>query len=294
MRIDAHAHVVPPAYAAALGPMLPPVPATLDGLRKMMQQYSIDRAILSTGPPGAPTPEIATIANEELAEIVRAEPATFAALASLPLGDADAAVSATAYALDELGLDGVLVMSSVRGTYPGDPSLEPLFAELDRRAAYVFLHPGFPPHDLPLPHPVWLYEFTFETTRALANLIYSGTLERYPNIRLQVAHLGGTALFIAHRLASLATRAPDEAQRAPAGAVEYLRRLYYDTGLANNAPALAATLEVTSLEHLVFGTDWPYLDLPAGTDIAPGLAGLGAERAAVDHLNALALVPRWR
>jgi predicted TIM-barrel fold metal-dependent hydrolase len=294
MRIDAHAHVVPPAYAAALGPMLPPVPATLDGLRKMMQQYSIDRAILSTGPPGAPTPEIATIANEELAEIVRAEPATFAALASLPLGDADAAVSATAYALDELGLDGVLVMSSVRGTYPGDPSLEPLFAELDRRAAYVFLHPGFPPHDLPLPHPVWLYEFTFETTRALANLIYSGTLERYPNIRLQVAHLGGTAPFVAHRLASLAAREPEQATAAPAGALEYLGRLYYDTGLANNAPGLAATLEVTSPDHVVFGTDWPYLDVAQGADAFPGLEYLGARRAAVENENATALIPRWK
>ena len=271
-----------------------PVPSPLDGLQQFMEQNAIDRAVISTGPPGAPTPEIARIANEELAEIVRAAPETFAGLAALPLGDVDAALAEVAHAYDALGMDGVLLLSSVRGTYLGDPALDSLFAELDRRGAYVFLHPGFPPHDLPLPHPVWLYEFVFETTRALANLIYTGTLERYPNIRLQVAHLGGTAPFIAHRLASLAAREPDKATAAPAGAVEYLGRLYYDTGLANNAPALAATLEVTSPEHVVFGTDWPYLDIAEGADAFPGLDYLGERRAAVENENTTVLIPRWK
>ena len=92
-------------------------------------------------------------------------------------------------------------------------------------------------------------------------------------------------------IASLADREPELARRSPAGAVEYLRRLYYDTGLADNAPALAATLELTSLEHVVFGTDWPYLALPEGDDPAPGLAWLGDARAGVDGPNASALVP---
>ena len=293
MRTDTHAHVAPPKYVEAL-PMPLPVPSPLDGLQQFMERYAIDRAVISTGPPGAPTPEIARIVNEELAEIVRAAPETFAGLAALPLGDADAALGAVAHAYDELGMDGVLLLSSIRGTYLGDPALDPLLAELDRRGAYVFLHPGFPPHELPLPHPVWLYEFVFETTRALANLIYTGTLERYPNIRLQVAHLGGTAPFVAHRLASLAAREPEQATAAPAGALEYLGRLYYDTGLANNAPGLAATLEVTSPDHVVFGTDWPYLDVAQGADAFPGLEYLGARRAAVENENATALIPRWK
>jgi predicted TIM-barrel fold metal-dependent hydrolase len=292
--MDTHTHVVPPRYAEALGPMLPPVPAPLDGLKRTMERFEIDRAVVSTGPPGAPSPEIAHVVNEELAGIARAEPDTFAVLAALPLRNVDAALAEVERAYDELGMDGVLLLSSVRGTYLGDAALDPLLAELDRRGSYAFLHPGFPPHELPLAHPVWLYEFTFETTRALANLIYSGTLERYPNIRFQVAHLGGTAPFIAHRLASLAARQPADATHAPAGALEYLRRLYYDTGLANNAPALAAALEVTSADHVVFGTDWPYADLPEeGADPAPGLAFLGERRGDVEHANAAALVDRW-
>jgi len=293
-RVDAHAHVVPPRYGKALGQLLPPVPAPLDGLKRMLDQYGIARAIVSTGPPGAPSRDIARIANEELADIARAEPGTFAVLAALPLGDdVDVATEAVEHAYDELGMDGVLLLSNVNGRYLGDPALEPLFAELDRRSAYAFLHPGYPPHALPLDHPVWLYEFTFETTRALANLIYSGTLHRYPHIRLQAAHLGGTTPFVAHRLASLAGRQPDDAVAAPDGALEYLHRLYYDTGLAANAAALASTLEVTTVDHVVFGTDWPYADLPDGDDPAPDLSSLGADRRLVDGLNIEGLFPRW-
>ena len=111
---------------------------------------------------------------------------------------------------------------------------------------------------------------------------------------MQLSHLGGAAPFLAHRLASLADREPEQAAQAPAGALDYLRRLYYDTGLANNAPALAATREITDLDHIVFGTDWPYAALPAdGGDPAPELDVLGAEgRAAVEARNVAALVPR--
>ena len=116
-------------------------------------------------------------------------------------------------------------------------------AELDRRGTYTFVHPGMPPYREPLGdlHPPWLYEFPFETTRAITNLVYSGTFERHPSIRFQFAHLGGTAPFLADRLASLALREPDKAAQATAGIAEYLRRQYYDTGLTQFLPALEAT-----------------------------------------------------
>jgi len=299
MRIDCHAHVHPPAYRAALG-ALPLPPTTLGGLQDAMDRHAIDAAVVSVGPPGAflgeavAPRELARLANDGIAEVVRAQPRRFAGLATLPLPDVDAALAELDRCYDELALDGVMLLSNVAGTYLGDETLEPLFAALDEREAYVFVHPGFPPHPLPLPHPVWLYEFPFDTVRAVANLIYSGTLERHGRIRMQLSHLGGAAPFLAHRLASLADREPAQAEQAPAGALSYLSRLFYDTGLANNMPALAATLQVTDLEHVVFGTDWPYAALPAGGgDPAPDLEELGAERrAAVDGANAGALVPR--
>lgn len=299
MRIDCHAHVHPPAYRAGLGD-LPLPPTTLEGLERSMERHQIDAAVLSVGPPAAflgdpaAAAGLARVANDGLAEIVRAQPQRFAAVATLPLPDVDAALDELRRAYDELALDGVLLLSNVAGTYLGDPALEPLMAALDDREAYVFVHPGFPPHALPLPHPVWLYEFPFDTVRAVANLTYSGVFERYPRIRWQLSHLGGAAPFLAHRLASLADREPEKAAAAPAGALAYLSRLYYDTGLANSVPGLVATQEVTGLDHIVFGTDWPYAALPPdGGDPAPDLDVLGAEgRAAVDAGNAAALVPR--
>ena len=299
MRIDCHTHVHPPAYRAALG-NLPLPPTTLDGLNADMERYEIDAAVASVGPPGAflgdaaDPRQLARLANDGIAEVVRAQPNRFAGLATLPLPDVDAALTELARCYEELALDGVMLLSNVAGTYLGDPALEPLFAALDERDAYVFVHPSFPPHALPLPHPVWLYEFTFDTVRAVANLIHSGTLDRHRRIRFQLSHLGGAAPFLAHRIASLADREPEQAALAPAGALAYLRRLYYDTGLANNAPALAATREVTTLDHIVFGSDWPYAALPVGGgDPAPDLDVLGADaRAAVDARNAAALVPR--
>jgi 6-methylsalicylate decarboxylase len=278
---------------------VPLPPTDLAGLQAAMERYEIDAAVISVGPPGAfvgdaaDPRELARSANDGIADVVRDQPRRFAGLATLPLPSVEASLAELAYCLDELALDGVMLLSNVAGSYLGDSVLEPLLAALDERQAYVFLHPGFPPHALPLPHPVWLYEFPFETVRAVANLIYSGTFARYQNIRWQLSHLGGAAPFLAHRIASLADREPEQASQAPAGALAYLRDLYYDTGLANNAPALAATRAVTDIDHIVFGTDWPYAALPPdGADPAPGLVVLGADRSAVDSANAGALVPR--
>jgi predicted TIM-barrel fold metal-dependent hydrolase len=303
-RIDAHVHILPSDYRAELErrsllpPGIPPWSAEL--LHDLMERHQIDAAVLSLAPPGvffgdqALANELARLVNERTAELVATARDRFAGLAVLPLPDVDAALAELHHAFDVLGLDGVGLLSNVAGTYPGASEWDPLFDELDRRGAYVFLHPTMPPHALPLSaHPVWLYEFPFDTTRALVDLIYSGTLERCPDVRLQVAHLGGTAPFLAHRLASLAVREPQLATAAPAGARAYLSRLYYDTGLSNNQVALASTLLVTDADHVVFGTDWPYADLPDGGDPAPDLAEIDQGlRARIDASNIAALVPR--
>lgn len=303
-RIDLHAHLIPKPYDDALGELGHPdharrewsVERTLD----VMNRYGIDAAVLSLSTPGVffgdqgQANELARLVNEEAAAVVRSDPRRFGALAFLPLPDLDAALAELAYALDVLELDGVALTTNVGGTYLGDPSWDPLFDELERRGAYVFVHPDRPPYELPVDHPVWLYELPFQTTRAIVSLIYSGTLERCPSVKLQFAHLGGVAPFIAHRIAWLAARQPAFAERTPAGPLEYFRRLYFDTALSTNAGALAATLAVTSADRVVFGSDWPFADLPRdGTDPAPGLGALGAgERALVDGLNAAVLVPR--
>jgi predicted TIM-barrel fold metal-dependent hydrolase len=302
-RIDVHLHLLPDDYRAALDAraLVPfPLPTWSPELvDEVMARHLIDAAVLSLPPPGvwfgdqALTDELSRMVNERTAKLVRADPLRFAGLAVLPLPSVERALIELAYALDVLGLDGVALLSNVDATYQGEPEWDPLWAELERRGAYVMLHPSVPPHAPPLPHhPIWLYEFPFDTTRAVVNLIYSGTLERSPSVRLQVAHLGGAAPFLADRIASLEDREPERARLATSGALAALARLFYDTGLSNHAAPLAAARCVAPVERIVFGTDWPYAALPAGGDPAPGLAALGPDRPRVDGVNAGALVPR--
>ncbi len=302
-RIDAHAHLIPEAYRAELdrrGFSGYPLPrATPEMLISSMDQGGIEAAVVSLSPPGVwfgdpgLARELARLVNEETAASIRKRPARFAGLATLPLLDVDAAVAEIGYALDELRLDGVALLSNVDGTYLGDRLLDPVFEELERRRAYVFVHPVEPSTPSPLPDiPVWVQEFPFDTTRAVVNLIYSGTLERCPNIRLQLSHLGGAAPFLAHRVAELAAREPARLEAAPAGALSYLRRLYYDTGLANNPIALAAVRELVGIERVVFGTDWPYAAAAEDGDPVSALGLAAQNRAAVEAGNLTALVPR--
>jgi 6-methylsalicylate decarboxylase len=304
VRIDAHVHLIPDAYRSEVGRRslvsyaLPPWSREL--LDEFMARHEIEAAVLSLTPPGVTlgdrglARDLARMANDATAEQVASDPGRFAGLAAVPLRDVDDGIEEISRALDELRLDGVALLSNVDGVYLGDPAWAPMFDELDSRGAYVFLHPHTPPEGFPLPgYPAWLHEFPFDTTRAIVHLIYSGTLERCPRLRIQVAHLGGAAPFLAHRIASLAVREPELARRAPAGALAYLERLYYDTGLSANAPALASTLEITSRDHVVFGTDWPYAHLPPSGDPAPGLSELGDDdRERVEGSNVGALVPR--
>ena len=304
-RIDTHAHVNPAAYMEQLRrrdlvPSYPLPPMTPDVLDESMRRRSIDAAVVSLSPPGVwfgdpgLARELSRLVNEELASLVRARPERFAALATLPLPSVDDALEELAYALDELGLDGVALHSNIDGVYLGDPALDPLFDELDRRGAYVFLHPLDAPTPAPRPDvPPWVHEFPFDTTRAIVNLIYSGTLERCPDIRLQVAHMGGTAPFLADRIGQWAQREPDREAAAPAGAIAYLQRLFYDTGLSNNSIALATVRELAGLDRVVFGTDWPFLTTPEEVDVTAELGLDATELALVEHTNAATLVPRW-
>jgi predicted TIM-barrel fold metal-dependent hydrolase len=303
-RIDAHVHVLPEEYRQTVqrraGRPVALPQWSRESLEQLMARHAIDAAVLSLSTPGVwfgdqgLANELARIVNERTAELVRSDPRRFAGLAFLPLPDVDSALEELDYALDVLQLDGVTLLSNVSGTYQGDQCWDPLWEQLDRRGSYVMLHPAAPPNPPPLPqHPVWLYEFPFDTTRAVVSLIYSGTLARSPSVRLQVAHLGGTTSFLAHRIASLQAREPDKAKLAPAGAIPALAGLYYDTGLCNNEVALAAALALVPPQRIVFGTDWPYADLPAHGDPAPALDSLGDDRALVDAVNVTALVPRF-
>ncbi len=202
-RIDVHQHVVPPFYAKALpthggDPSGTVVPQwTPESAIGFMDSQEIATGILSLTAPSVvrwykrERREMAHRINEYTAELVMRRPDRFGNFATLPLPDVDGALMELEYALDTLHADGVILLANYAGKYLGDPIFEPLWAELDRREAVVFVHPGQPP--LPTVNGVAgpLVDYPFDTTRAAVQLVLNGTMDRYPKVRVILAHAGG-------------------------------------------------------------------------------------------------------
>ncbi|WP_280259236.1 amidohydrolase family protein [Nocardia abscessus] len=213
-RIDLHAHFLPPDYRAAL---LDHGHATIGGYPTpewspekalaFMDYYGIQAQALSVSDPGVSflrgkeAIDMARYCNAYAAGLFRTHAQRFGAFAVLPMPDIPASIAEAVYALDELHLDGVVLLSAYDGVYLGDPRFEPLMIALNQRNAYVFVHPAAIPADAKpqLPLPDFLEEFTFDTTRAATFMMATGSTQRYPNIRFQLAHAGGTLPFVSHR-----------------------------------------------------------------------------------------------
>jgi predicted TIM-barrel fold metal-dependent hydrolase len=266
-----------------------------------MDRYAIATAITSISEPGiyfgdkAFATDLARRCNEYSAQLIRDYPRRFGALAILPLPDIDASLRELEYALDTLNLDGVVLLSSVDGRYLGDPLFDELFNELNRRKAVVLLHPTVPAINsaLKLDLPPFLIEFVFDTTRAVTNLLYSGTLERCPEIRIIVAHAGGTVPFLAYRI----SMGQIMLSGVPQGALTYLKQLHYDTALSANPNALRSVLELVDTSQIHFGSDYPFapeMALFLATQSIQNFDGFDEQaRNAVERESALALFPRF-
>lgn len=310
-RIDVHHHIVPPFYREYLrrcdipdagGREMPPWDE--DTALSTMDRHGIATAISSISMPGthfgddAAARAMSRTCNEFSAELVRRRPERWGAFAVLPLPDVEGALAEVAYALDVLRLDGVVLLANHGGRYLGDAHFDALFDELDRRHAVVFIHPTIPPGmaQTGLALPAHLFEFTFDTTRAIANLVYSGTLERCPNLRIVASHGGGTVPYIAWRL-KLMQQAEPWKERVPKGVSYYLRSIYYDTALTTSASALAALQAFADPSHILFGSDYPYATEQVVAACVHGLERYAQDQtdfpaAPVDRSNALALFPR--
>lgn len=311
-RIDVHHHILPPEYVEAVGRHGHTgggdiaFPAwTVESQIAQMDRTGIATAILSIASPGvffgdaAEARDLARRMNDLAARLVADHPARFGAFATLPVPDMDGALAELTYALDTLKLDGVVMLGSIGDTYLGDPSQEPLFAELNRRKAVMFVHPNIPATSLKLnlSVPAALVEFVFDTTRAVTNLIFSGMLDRYPDVKIILSHAGGTVPYLAGRLAT-GDVVPELHRRAPKGALSYLKRLYYDTAISAFPTSLSSLRALVDPSHILFGSDYPFLPEAHIQQQIRGLAdfaGFSADdRNAIERESALALFPRLR
>jgi predicted TIM-barrel fold metal-dependent hydrolase len=261
--IDIHAHFSPPiseeAHAAVVDVMrqacwsIEEAPVwSLDATLAYMDRTGIQMQMLSNIPKWL---EGLRASNDFGAEVVRHYPDRFGWLAALPTDDPDAALAEAKRADEELGADGFAVTCNYNGVYLSDESLEPLWAELDRRKSVVFAHP-----DAYTPgaqgRPSALIEVAFETTRVFTDMLYAGLFRRFPSITFVVAHCGAALPALSGRLALLGLEGwvPNPNKLTASELDVALRRLYLDTA-ATCPSSLAAALAMTTPTQLVYGSD---------------------------------------
>lgn len=230
-----------------------------------MDDHGIQMQLLSTMI-DAPAP-VARALNDSATQIVADHPSRFGLLASIPMGHPDEALAEVRHAFDDLGADGVGLVTNYSGTYFGDPLFEPVFAELDRRSASIFVHPVIPPgfSDLSLGRPGPLIEYPMETARTIVDAAYAGLFIRHPDMKMILAHSGGVLGTLADRIAQLG---PKPWIRNPHGFSgqdlrDQFASMYFDTAIAGTPATVLPVVELAGADHLVFGTDFP----PAGIDV---------------------------
>jgi predicted TIM-barrel fold metal-dependent hydrolase len=273
VKIDVHAHYVPEDYRAALQRAghdqpdgMPWIPAwSAKEHVEVVDRLGIATALLSVSSPGvhigdtATAVDLARLVNEAGRRAVVDHPGRFGLLASLPLPDVDAAIAEIAHCCDHLDVDGFVLLTNIDGTYVSDASFEPVFRELDRRGARVLLHPTSPAcwEQTSFGRPRPMLEFFFDTTRAVVDLVLNGTISRNPDLELIIPHAGATLPLVADRVSAFARLlAPD---------VDVLRdlgRLHFDLAGFAVPRQLDALLTLTTLDHLHYGSDFPFTPEP--------------------------------
>ena len=297
MKLDVFTHILPATYARRMSELgdTPaarnirqriagvPVLVDLDLRLRQLEEFGEDyRQIISLPAPpledigerqlGA---ELARIANEGLAALVRAHPERFAGfVAGLPLADVGDAIEEARRATGELGALGVQVYTSVSGAPWDEARFESFFEALDQLGAIVWVHPtrnatwaDYPTETRSRYEIWWALGWPHDTSLFMARIVFSGLLDRYPRVRFITHHGGGTIPMLAGRVADgwdqLGARTPpaerEEVQTPIRGRpVDYFKRFYVDTALFGAAEAIACSLAFFGEDHLLFASDSPF------------------------------------
>ena len=301
-RIDVHHHYLPPFHRDTLlknrgGAGLPDwsVQMSLDD----MDKAGIATAVISSVQPGVwfgdneAARKLTREVNDYGARMVADHPGRFGLFAALPLPDPAGSLKEIAYAFDTLKADGIGLFTSYQDKYLGDPAFVPVFEELNRRKAVVYVHPVTPDccRALVKGIPPGTIEYATDSTRTITSLIFgeAGSAFRFPDIRWIWSHSGGTLPFLTGRLIRLASERKDP--RMPDGPLPILRKYHYEVAQGNTPGQLAALMKLVTVSQVLFGTDYPYRP---GLEAVDGLADYkfsGADARAIDHDNAMKLLP---
>ena len=234
--------------------------------------------------------------NEYGAKLVRDYPGRFGIYASLPFIDIEGSLKEIEYSYDTLKVDGVALWPDTGADrkWLGNQAFAPIFDELNRHKAVVFIHANTPAccHDLDPGVPDSMNEYDFNITRAVTSLLVNGTLSRCPDIRFIIAHSGATIPMLAGRIRD---RVPKQAEsRIPNGTYYEFKKLYYEIAHASFPWAMAALLKLAPISQILFGTDYPIEKIEGTIDELPATKLAPAELRAIDRENAERLFPRLR
>jgi predicted TIM-barrel fold metal-dependent hydrolase len=238
--------------------------AELDARLRLMDRAGVQMQVLSACPQSPyggdreKAAKAARFVNDQYAGLAEGHPGRFAAFAALPMPHLDESIAEMRRALDELGMAGIAMNTTVLGRALVEPDLQPVFAELDSRSAVLYLHPAGNNARSPLIgdyHLTWMVGAPVEDTISIMQLVTHGIPTRYPNVKIINSHLGGA-------LPMLLQRADDqyqwEAPDTPEPPSVAARRMWYDTVGHGHVPALRCAIDSFGAGRLLLGTDFPY------------------------------------
>lgn len=281
---DLHHHIVPDFYVAAMKEM----ELSVAGLKwpkwdarssiKMMDQYNIEKAYVSVSTPGvffkdvSFSQKLARQCNNYIYSMLQDYPDRFGGFASVPLPDVPTALEEAIYALDQLKLDGISLMSNVDGYYLGDPTFEPFFDEMNRRKAVIYVHPNEVPgkEDHLFLNPLYLWQN--DTTKAIISFINSGYHKRFPNIRWIFSHGGGIiAPLFPTLIESLKKNSPSIEEELNI----WKKNVYLDTASKAFDDQIPYLLEFSDTQHVLFGSDIGWGNKMAVSEVEKAYSSLG-------------------
>ena len=323
MKLDAFCHVMPRPYfdrlsaltdtpaAANIRNRIEGIPSIvdLDVRFRQMDEFGEDyRQIVSLPAPppedlGSPevSREMAALANDELAALVAAHPDRFAGwVAAVPMNDPEGAVAEIERAVG-LGAAGAQVYTNVNGHPLDEERFEPFWAAMAALDKVVWVHPSrsaawpdYPVEEKSRYEIWWVFGWPYETAAFMSRIVFSGVLERYPDLKILTHHGGSMVPHFAGRVGpgwdQLGARTPPDRREEVDGPplskrpIDYFRMFYADTALFGAENGLRCAIEFFGVERILFASDSPF-----DPEKGPGYI-----RATIGNIDALDLAPADR